>query len=702
MYNIGIERMIFMKNSKLSKLLNILKTYEGQNTYNYTVPDLWNCFDYNGEEMIKTPQNELMVDPYRFYRFLIDNVLLPNQKDAMNYNDSLSKSKGITPKKNTLGGDWVKEAVMYSTMIRVSSAWDSDRSGKLEDDNIYHLKETGTFVKMLAMLPLLKKMGVNTVYMLPISKFSLKDKKGDLGSPYGVSNFNELDPNLKDPMIGDQMTLDEEFEAFVEACHMLDMRVMIDIIPRTNAVDNDLIKTHPEWFYWIKASDFDHYKVPYVDGIKDTTTPALKYMEQVYASPDVQRHINMFQTNPKDQDPKKWDTIKRKKNITEAIEKAFDLKIAPAFSDHINDIQPPWTDITFFRMYLDHPKETRQYLKNKDTAPYILYDTIKSNMYHGDHPNMALWEKLSDIVPSYQKRFGIDGARIDMGHALPAELIQMIFDKARKIDPDFAFIAEELEPKNANAAREKGYNMIIGNGFIMEPRIWEGKAHQYFYESRHLNAPVFACGETHDTPRLAARDGGEVLSKTMTLLNMFMPNGVPFINSGQEVFEKQPMNTGLDCKEEELYRLDENDPYYKKLALFDRYQLHYLHPNRWMLPDILDFIKPIRKKYLTQITNTKYFVPIYDDNKLFVGFAFYKNTKHKKGNVLMVLANLNPYHEIYLNPSIYDLRQASNNNESEGQLLFSTHEGPRVFSQFINHNNLDLHLGAGEIKIVEF
>ena len=27
----------------------------------------------------------------------------------------------------------------------------------------------------------------------------------------------------------------------------------------------------------------------------------------------------------------------------------------------------------------------------------------------------------------------------------------------------------------------------------------------------------------------------------MTVLNMFMPNGVPFINSGQEVFETQPI-----------------------------------------------------------------------------------------------------------------------------------------------------------------
>ncbi|MCK7487449.1 MAG: hypothetical protein MZU97_19500 [Bacillus subtilis] len=55
---------------------------------------------------------------------------------------------------------------------------------------------------MLALLPLLKKMGVDTVYMLPISRFSLKDKKGELGSPYGVASFFDLDPNLKDDLVG--------------------------------------------------------------------------------------------------------------------------------------------------------------------------------------------------------------------------------------------------------------------------------------------------------------------------------------------------------------------------------------------------------------------------------------------------------------------------------------------------------------------
>ena len=256
-------------------------------------------------------------------------------------------------------------------------------------------------------------------------------------------------------------------------------------------------------------------------------------------------------------------------------------------------------------MYEDFPKETVNFLDTKDRAPYILFDTIKSNMYHGEIPNLKLWDKLADIVPSYQRRFGIDGARIDMGHALPSKLLEMIISKARETDKDFSFIAEELQVSNAQFAYDAGYNMIIGNGFTMEPRVFEGKLQKFVMNSNTFPLPLFACGETHDTPRLAARDGNEQLAKMLTVLNMFMPNGVPFINSGQEIFERQPMNTGLDCRENEEYNLPENDPYNGKLALFDKYQLHYTNERRWELPDILGIVKGIRKKWLKTITNNK-------------------------------------------------------------------------------------------------
>jgi len=689
-----------MTGSKLEKLARILAKKIPQGKINYVVPDLWNAWDYSGEEMRKLPSNELLVNPYRFYSEVITAYILPNIQPRKNYNLSLSTLKKSKSAPGYLGGDWVRSSVLYSTMVRASSAWDHDRSFSLDIANFNGMKETGTFVKMLALLPLLRKMGVDTMYLLPLSRFSLKDKKGELGSPYGVASFFDLDPNLNDPLTGKEMTVEEEFQAFVEACHMLDMRVVIDIIPRTNAVENDLIREHPDWFYWIKDKDFVNYKVPYVENLPHTIPPDPKYMEQVYSADDVIRHINMFQTNPKDTDPVLWEKTKTEKELTEAIRKHYGLRIAPAFSDHINDVQPPWTDVTFFRMYLDHPADNVKYLKDKTIPPYILFDTIKANLFPGKKPNQELWETLSSIIPYYQDKYGIDGARIDMGHALPKELLKLIIDKAREKDPDFAFIAEELNPDNAPKAKAAQYNIIIGNGFWMEPRIWEKNLHKFVYGAKDIALPMFACAETHDTARIAGRDGGRILARMVTVLNMLLPNLVPFLNSGQEVYETQPMNTGVDCTDKDKFNLPVGDLFYGKLALFDKYAFHYLNEGRWELADHLAGIKEIRKRWLTQITDLDSYVPLYfnEFDTPVIGVSYYDR---KTGKCLIVAANSNVNADVYCNASLEQLRKLSKNTNILGRLVYATYEMGHDYHDFASDGRIYFHLGAGEVKVVE-
>ena len=691
-----------MHESKLAKLHKILEKKISIGNINYTVPDIWNAWNYNGEEMRKLPSNELLVNPYRFYSSVISRVISPLREKGKDYNHSLSKITNREIAKGELGGDWVRKSVLYSTMIRSSSAWDHDRSYSLDLSNFDGIKETGSFVKMLALLPFMKKMGVDTVYMLPISRFSLKDKKGELGSPYGVASFYDIDPNLKDSLTGNLMTVEEEFQAFVEACHILSMRVIIDIIPRTNAVDNDLMKEHPDWFYWIKASEYKKYKVPFVDGLPNTIPPSLKYMGEVYSSPDVLRHIKMFQENPKAQNKTLWEQIKNdsEKDYVTEIEKQFNLRVAPAFSDHINDVQPPWTDVTFFRMFLDHPKETSKFIKNKKQPPYILFDTIKSNLFPGEIPNEELWETLRGIIPFYQKNYGIDGARIDMGHALPKELLHMIIDSARQMDPDFAFIAEELNTDNAEKAKANKYNIIIGNGFWMEPRIWEKNMHKFVYGAPEIALPMFACAETHDTARIAGRDGGRTLARMTTTFNMLLPNLVPFINSGQEIYEVQPMNTGVDCTDKDKFNLPKDDMFYGKLALFDKYAFHYTNQYRWELADHLDGIKEIRKKWLNEITNISSYLPIYfnEFDTPAIGVSYFKKDSN---TCLLVVANSNPYNDIECNASLQTLRDKTGNQNHVGKLVYATYETGREYHEFSSDGTIHFHLGAGEVKVIE-
>ena len=396
---------------------------------------------------------------------------------------------------------------------------------------------------------------------------------------------------------------------------------------------------------------------------------------------------------------KKWKDGKGKYEVLDLVQEMFNLTIAPAFSDCINDPQPAWSDVTFFRLYLDHPANSQPYLKEHgEIHPYILFDVAKSSLNPGTIVNQELWNTLADIIPFFQREFGIDGARIDMGHALPDDLIKMILTKARDIDPNFCFIAEELDVENAKSSKQKGYNMIIGDGFIRLPRIQEGLFNSFVYGAMNLESPLFAVGETHDTPRLAAREGGESLGKMVSVFNLFVPNTIPFLNSGQEVYERQPMNTGLDCRPNELYMLDKDDPYYGKLALFDRYAFHYNHKHRWEIPTALEKASHIRKEYIDAMMDMNNVYPLgfsapWDTA---AGFGFVNKDK-----VLLAITNTDMHNEKYHYVRLDNLPEQFLAEDKKIVQLFSSEDNLPQELLVNEHRGLNIHFVPGEVKLLE-
>lgn len=687
--------------SSLNKLKDILRQQEQLHRYpiNYTIPELWDC-DHIAVQSGGLPvgNGEIIVNPYRFFADLIDHWL----KDRDASDAATPYYRHHTLPKELRKGNWIRQSFIYSCMIRSSGSWDHDRSGKLEEADLYGLQENGTFVKTLALLPLLKKMGIDTLYLLPVMKYSRKNKKGELGSPYSVKNFFELDSSLKDPMTCDQMSVDEEFQALVEACHLLDIKVIIDIIPRTNAIDSDLIAEHPDWFYWIESNELEGYRPPLVPGVEPGVSAQQQYLEKIYASREVLQHIRKFRPSPQQRDPEKWKALIRswkrgKQDLSDLIRQRFGITVAPAFSDCINDPQPAWSDITFFRMYLDHPAASQPYLpENEEIAPYILYDVAKSSLNPGNVPNQPLWDMLESIIPFYQEKFGIDGARIDMGHALPLPLVHNIISRAREVDPDFCFIAEELSKDNAQISVEKGYNMIAGNGFTELTRPREDRLNAFAYGALNLPCPMFAAGETHDTPRLSAREGGRTFCRMITLLDLFLPHCVPFLNSGQEVYEKQPMNTGLDCRADEHLQLDPSDPFYRKLALFDRYAFHLTDPDRWQLPLLLEKASAIRRKYRSAMLNDNSIIPLMFEGPWIpaVGFGY-----ALRRSMILVIANhdLNAPQDHLI--QLWNLPQRFLDHDTQARLIFSS-EQAESYLHFDNHT-LTTRFLPGEVKIFE-
>lgn len=685
------------ENLTLHKLCQVLRNKRTNLTYE--IPSLWNRMRFHSEPVRDGVER---VNPYDFLLETIEKTIFPYAHESRDYRTSIALADGHLQ----TGGDWIKRASVYSMQVRTSTSWDHDGSGYVEMENSVGMKDTGTFVKTLSLIPHLLYMGIDTLFLLPISQHSHKNKKGEFGSPYAVQDFFAIDEELKETLTGDEMTVEEEFAAFVEACHMVGIRVVIDVIPRTCARDNRLILENPEWFYWIPLTEVDYYHPPYVPGIGENVKPEFAFLPMVYNSEDVWQHLRRFSVAPNLIDAAKWDRVRDtllehpEENVLAMIEREFGLTTAPAFSDCINDPQPPWSDVTYFRLFLDHPLAAAPYVNDANIAPYILFDSIKSNQFRGNEINEPLWEMLADIIPHYQREYGIDGARIDMGHALPVDLAQRILEQPRAIDSNFSFIAEELIESGAWAAKDAGYNMIIGYGFYKEPRFNTHETHQFLYDSRFLPLPVFAAGETADTRRLATREGGRKASRLLTVLNGFMPNGVPMTNSGLELYETQPMNTGLDCRPEEAYQLFPGDPYFGKLAFFDAYQFHWDHPERDEMIEVMHQVAEIRRRWLDVLVNPNHVEPLILNEPFapFIGFAW---LRPETNDTLLVVANTNMVDTLRGVVTLDGVRRRNWNASRFAEMVYSPDSWPYPEHSFDDNWNLVVDLKPGEVKVYE-
>ncbi|MBN1422051.1 MAG: alpha-amylase [Planctomycetes bacterium] len=563
----------------LERVLSALESAAGARAGMYRIPGLW----------VDRDEVEVPVHPHPFLSERIRSGILSRADPRRAYGRSLSAM--LEPRGS--GGSWVGEAVAYSSLVRTTTAWAHDGAGAIR---------AGTFLKTIALLPWIRRMGVDLLYLLPVTRRSERYRKGTLGSPYAVRDPLALDPLLQDPLLAAAgLDIETEFRALVEACHVLGIRVAIDFAPRTAARDSAMLAAHPDWFYWIDRTFEERFGPPRIDKMK-FQQPSPRNLGRVYRDRSTRALLAAYRPAPSESDPARWESLLaeagERDDLLDRIEASFGVTVSPAFSDWINDDQPAWKDITFWRLFLDHPAVARPHIR-PDQPPYVMHDVAKASIFPGERPNLPLWDWIAGTLPSWQERFGIDGARIDMAHALPRELECAIQDRARAIDPDFGFISEELNPGNQREVAEKGYGVFLGNAWWSLPRHRDGKARALVEKLiPKLVVPMIASPETPDTPRAAARPGGIEFARFAMTACAALPATVPLINSGFELGERQPMNLGLDSPELERFRLEKDDPQFGKLAFFDLYALHWDDPGAAKMARFVEDLMASRRELL--------------------------------------------------------------------------------------------------------
>ena len=632
-----------MQTTHLASLLHALKSLDKHfPAGSYSVPGIWTGKNSAVEQ----------VNPAEYFTAIIESIL--------HGSDHPVAAEPIA--------DWREGAVVYNLFIRLTTAFDHNGDGSIATEPLScGFRETGTLLKAIALLPYIKNLGANTVYILPLTEIGSQSKKGSLGSPYAVKNPRKLDPMLDEPAIG--LSPETLLKAFVEAAHLLGIHVVLEFVFRTASMDSSWIKEHPDWFYWIRENENTcNYGPPHFDPdtlrwinelverheMHNLPAPTAEYREQFVSQPVI-AHVKdgAYQGRAED------GTV---------------CRIASAFSDWPpDDRQPAWTDVTYLKMH------------NNDAFNYIAYNTIRmydSALENPDNSNSALWNEILDIIPSYQKLYGIDGAMIDMGHALPSELKKNIVRKARESKPDFAFWDENFNP--APEIRNEGFNAVFGSlPFVIHDIVFiRGLLN-------HLNRtgvalPFFGTGENHNTPRVCFRypqeEAGRNFSMFIFTLSTILP-AIPFLQSGMELCEWYPVNLGLNFNDEDraLYPPE-------KLPLFSAFGYDWkntngLEPLNRYIRKILD----IRKRYLDLVLcgeTGSMSIPYVSEAELFAVM------RTSGGRSLLFVGNSN----------LYEHRtgalEFSMNNISLYDLISET-------SLPIKEHKLEVTLAAGQCMLIE-
>ncbi len=99
----------------------------------------------------------------------------------------------------------------------------------------------GTFLNAIDRLDEVKAEGFNTLHVLPINPPGVENAMGTAGSVYAPKDMLKIDPVLIDK--NDPRSPQEQFKAFVDACHQKGLRVMVDM---PSCASYDLYNARPE------------------------------------------------------------------------------------------------------------------------------------------------------------------------------------------------------------------------------------------------------------------------------------------------------------------------------------------------------------------------------------------------------------------------------------------------------------------------
>ena len=127
----------------------------------------------------------------------------------------------IAPAPLAADTSWVRRCAIYEVNVRDFSA-------------------TGDLKGVTAGLGRIQAAGANVLWLMPIYPVGVVDRKGPLGSPYAVRDYDAIDSAYGTAA---------DLHALVRAAHARGMKVILDWVPDHTAPDNAWVHEHPDFYY---------------------------------------------------------------------------------------------------------------------------------------------------------------------------------------------------------------------------------------------------------------------------------------------------------------------------------------------------------------------------------------------------------------------------------------------------------------------
>ena len=154
-------------------------------------------------------------------------------------------------------------------------------STNIYEVNVRQYTVEGTLKAFAKHLPRLKKMGVETLWFMPLTPISNEERQGTLGSYYACNDFTSINP---------EFGTEDDFKMIVRDAHELGMKVLVDIVANHTGYDHVWKKRFPKYYKTNKAGEFydSHGWVDVIDlnyenkDLRRAMIEVMKYWVETY------------------------------------------------------------------------------------------------------------------------------------------------------------------------------------------------------------------------------------------------------------------------------------------------------------------------------------------------------------------------------------------------------------------------------------